>query len=337
MAITQLNSKTGRPTLRIGTPHLPIQFMNVLIRGLGMDWSLAISDRTFATAERMESRHSQICSIRMWGRRHLQYSDRGETCASAATSRYFRWPSVQSIAAVPGARQPMGQSHRGLFRTTLPSWGNASRHRTAPNQNGKPASSCEKGVMWCDQDERNMRIADRMLRLTCGLTPWLIMNPSMRLWTDGGRDMHEDRDAMSFSRGLWTAECWKWIIFSATLRPPQEGPIGTALREDELRPRTGIMELTLHSNPFPLTRRLTDMVRHDLEAWSITFYHMSRFGPVCALVSPRPCAGRMTVQKYRRNTGGSTGGKQVGSRHAWDAHSRKALSLDSCGAREGIL
>ena len=95
----------------------------------------------------------------------------------------------------------------------------------------------------------------------------------MRLWTDdGGRDIREDHRHMFFSRVLWTAKRWKWTIYVSApvaLRPPQEGPTGTtALREDgttnRINPRTGIMELALHSNPFPSTRRLTDMVGHDL-------------------------------------------------------------------------
>ena len=70
------------------------------------------------------------------------------------------------------------------------------------------------------------------------------------------------------------------------------------------------MELAVHSNPFPSTRREDGYGRTRPGAQlALTFWSIPKFGAVSALVSPRPCWGHMTIQKYRRNTGGSDGGK----------------------------
>lgn len=115
------------------------------LANLEMDWK-PCRDRTFATAERMESRHSQICSIGMWGRGGPS-SILIETKPVLAASAALRPVTISSgqlfkaCAAVLVHGSRIRQSHRGLFLTTLLSWGNAGRHRTGPNQNGRPGRS----------------------------------------------------------------------------------------------------------------------------------------------------------------------------------------------------
>lgn len=70
---------------------------------------------------------------------------------------------------------------------------------------------------------------------------------------------------MSLSRGLWTAECWKWTIYaSATLRPPQGGPTDTASREDGAQAENGNYGASPPQQPlsFDMTPD-SDMVGHD--------------------------------------------------------------------------
>lgn len=124
-----------------------------------------------------------------------------------------------------------------------------------------------------------MRIDNRMLRLTCAKSYDRCRNYRWNLWTDHGRDTRAiterimtppgPSDSRGAGVGKWTHS--KWIITDSTvaLRPPQVVLTGATLREEmrnnRVSPRRGSYGAALPQQP--LSIEMTDMARHDLEAW----------------------------------------------------------------------